>query len=258
MKTGKRAVRLLQAFAQASALGLALTFTGAGMAGASPAADTPPAPDSISTQTGAAANEDRTIRLSGEINTDNALAVIDRLRALSAADPRAEIVLRIDSPGGDVNQGLAIADAMASIPNDIRTVCEGEADSMAAFLLTQGTPGKREALPHCEIMLHQLSWSASGKVTDMAINTEWAQKQRALMDRMIAARSGWSQQFIHDLTERDLYLTADEAKQMGFIDRVLPPARHDRPPALRPVVPPHFCSEGRDHLRVCSPRSAPN
>jgi ATP-dependent Clp protease protease subunit len=252
MNTGTRALRLMQSFARAGALGFALTVAAAGIA----AADAPPEPGDTVSDTGTAA-ADRTVSLNGEVNLSSATAVIDRLRALSAADPHADITLRINSGGGDVNQGLAIADVMSSIPNDIRTVCEGNADSMAALLLVMGAPGKREALPSCEIMLHQLSWSAQGKVTDLNINTSWGNHQRAVMDRLLASRSGGSQEFIHQLTERDLYLSAAEAKQMGFIDRVLPAAKN-YPPPPRPSLPDNFCNEGRAHLFICRPPIPPN
>jgi ATP-dependent Clp protease protease subunit len=244
MDKGKRAVRLLQSFARASALGMALVFGAAGLA----SADTPPAPDSVSDN--AATASGRTIRLSGEITRDVATDIVDKLRALSEADPHAEIVMRINSVGGEVNQGLAIADTMASIPNDIRTVCEGEADSMAAFLLAMGTPGKREALPHCEVMIHQPSGGSQGKNTDMNIDTELGNRQRAIMDSMLAARTGWSQQFIHDLTERDLYLSTAEAKDLGLIDTILP-ARAAPAPSRLPQVPASLCSSDRNYLIVC-------
>jgi len=197
---------------------------------------------------------DRTIRLTGSINKATAVAVIDKMLELSKEDPRADIELRINSPGGVVSDGLAILDVMKSLPNDVRTVCEGEAQSMAAFILSAGTPGKRFAYPNCEIMFHQPSWGETGQITDMQITTAQGNVSKDRLNKILAENSGWPENVIRDLLERNFYPNADEAKQMGFIDQIINDPRPDPAAAPKTQLPNGFCDNpGRRHLHICRP-----
>lgn len=196
----------------------------------------------------------RTVRLSGNITPSVAEKVITKLLELSRQDPEADIELRINSGGGSVVAGMAIYDVMKSLPNDIRTVCEGEAQSMAAFLLSAGAQGKRYTYPNCEIMYHQPSWGVNGQITDMDVITAQGNASKDAMIRIIAEDSGWSEDFIRNLLERNFYPTAKEAKEMGFVDHIIRDQNPDpaAPPKFR--LPDGFCDNpGRRYIDECRP-----
>lgn len=210
---------------------------------------------SAATPTRDAAMEDRrwTVRLTGSIDTSNAIQVINQLRALSAEDPTREITLRIHSGGGEVTAGLAIYDVMQRLPNDIRTVCEGQAQSMAFVLLAAGTPGKREVLPHCTLMAHQVAAGVRGRITDMRIDFDDIEKANTQLLSALSRHTGWSLTQLEALMQRDLILTPEEAIRMNFVDAVREPIKVASPNRA-PEIPANFCDKPeRSYLSVCKP-----
>ncbi|MCD8498345.1 MAG: ATP-dependent Clp protease proteolytic subunit [Alphaproteobacteria bacterium] len=192
-----------------------------------------------------------TVRLTGAIDRDSAIRVINQLKALSAKDPHHEITLRINSAGGGVVAGFSIYDVMQRLPNDIRTVCEGEAQSMAFVLLSAGTPGKREVLPHCTLMAHQVSGGVRGRVTDLPVDYQDLLKLNDQLVGILSRHSGWSMNHLKDFMQRDLILTPEEAIAMNFIDQVRQPSK--QPEINRaPVLPEKFCDKTeRSYIDVC-------
>lgn len=168
--------------------------------------------------------KDRIIMLSGEINDYTANIVVAQLLFLAAEDPDKDINLYINSPGGSVTAGFAIFDTMNYIKCDVSTICIGMAASMGAFLLSGGTKGKRFALPNSEIMIHQPSGGARGQATEIQIVAENILKTKKKLNEILAANTGRSYEEIARDTERDNYMTAQEAKEYGLIDEIL--ARH--------------------------------
>jgi len=195
----------------------------------------------------------RTIRLTGRVEKESAVKVIDQLRLLSEMDPTAEITLIIHSNGGSVASGLAIYDAIQSIPNDVRTVCEGPVMSMGAFLLSVGTQGKREANPNCQIMYHQTSGGNTGKTADREISTAEAKRLYGQMLSILSQHTGWSEEDLEALMDHNLYLGAEEAKDMGFIDTIIEPVKALPSVSPRTDLPPGFCdADERRHIRLCN------
>ena len=148
-------------------------------------------------------------------------AIIAQLLFLEADDPDKDISLYINSPGGSVTAGLAIFDTMNYIKPDVSTVCLGMAASMGAFLLAAGAKGKRFALPNSEIMIHQPMGGASGQATDIAIHAEHILRTRETLNKILAERTGQSLEKIKQDTERDNFMTAEQAKAYGLVDEVM-------------------------------------
>lgn len=164
--------------------------------------------------------EDRIVFLSGEIDDAVANTVVAQLIYLEAKDPSKDINLYINSPGGSVSAGLAIYDTMNYIKCDVSTICIGMAASMGAFLLSSGTKGKRFALPNSEIMIHQPLGGAQGQASDIKIVADHILKTKQKLNRILAANSGKSIEQIEADTDRDNYLSAQEALDYGLIDKV--------------------------------------
>jgi len=164
---------------------------------------------------------DRIIMLSEEVNDTSASLVVAQLLYLEAQDPDRDIQLYINSPGGSVTSGMAIYDTMQYIKADVSTICIGMAASMGAFLLAAGAPGKRFALPNSEIMIHQPLGGMQGQVTDITIHAERMQKIKKTLNGILAERTGKPLEQIMQDTERDHFLTAEEACAYGLIDKVI-------------------------------------
>ncbi len=164
---------------------------------------------------------DRIIMLSEEVNDTTASLVVAQLLYLEAQDPDKDIQFYINSPGGSVTAGLAIYDTMQYIKADVSTICIGMAASMGAFLLSAGTKGKRIALPNAEIMIHQPSGGSQGQATEIRIQAEQILKIRRQLNEILAANTGKSVEQIELDTERDHYMTAQEAMEYGLIDKVI-------------------------------------
>ena len=165
--------------------------------------------------------KDRIIFLGEEVNDVTASLVVAQLLFLEAEDPNKDISLYINSPGGSVTAGMAIYDTMNYIKCDVSTICLGMAASMGAFLLSGGAKGKRFALPNAEIMIHQPSGGAQGQATEINIAAEHILKTRKKLNEILAANTGRSYEEIARDTERDNYMTAQEAKEYGLIDEIL-------------------------------------
>ena len=164
---------------------------------------------------------DRIIFLSEEVNDTTASLIVAQLLYLEAQDPDKDIQFYINSPGGSVTAGMAIYDTMQYIKCDVATICVGMAASMGAFLLSAGTKGKRMALPNAEIMIHQPSAGTQGQITDMAIHMKRLETIKARMNRILAENTGKSVEEVTAACERDNFMTSEEAKEFGIIDRVL-------------------------------------
>ncbi len=165
--------------------------------------------------------KDRIIFLGEEVNDVSASIVVAQLLFLEAEDPEKDIHLYINSPGGSVTAGLAIYDTMQYIKCDVETICIGMAASMGAFLLSGGTKGKRFALPNAEIMIHQPSGGAQGQATEIKIAAEHILKTRQKLNQIMAENTGQPLDVISVDTERDNFMSADEAKAYGLIDEVI-------------------------------------
>ena len=164
---------------------------------------------------------DRIVFLSDEVNDVTASLVVAQLLFLEAQDPDKDISLYINSPGGSVSSGFAIYDTMNYIKCDVSTICMGMAASMGAFLLAGGTRGKRMALPNSTIMIHQPSGGAQGQATEINIVAEQILKTRQRLNEILAANTGKPLEIIAQDTERDNYMTAQEAKEYGLVDKVI-------------------------------------
>ncbi len=164
---------------------------------------------------------DRIIFLGGPIDDNVANIVIAQLLFLENEDPKKDIKLYINSPGGSVAAGLAIYDTMQHIKPDVSTICVGMAASMGAFLLAGGTKGKRFALPNSEVMIHQPHGGAEGQATDIEISARQILKIRARLNDMLAKNTGQKVAQIEKDVERDNYMSADEAKKYGIVDEIV-------------------------------------
>ncbi|MBO5439325.1 MAG: ATP-dependent Clp endopeptidase proteolytic subunit ClpP [Clostridia bacterium] len=165
--------------------------------------------------------EDRIVFLCDEVNDVTASLVVAQLLFLEAQDPDKDINLYINSPGGSVSAGLAIYDTMNFIKCDVSTTCIGMAASMGAFLLSSGAKGKRYALPNSEIMIHQPLGGARGQATDIKIHADHILRTRSRLNTILSANTGKSLEEIERDTERDNFLTADEAAAYGLVDKVI-------------------------------------
>ena len=165
--------------------------------------------------------KDRIIFLGEEVNDVTASLTVAQLLFLEAEDPAKDIQLYINSPGGSVSAGMAIYDTMQYIKCDVSTICLGLAASMGAFLLAGGAKGKRYALPNATIMIHQPSGGAQGQATEIQIAAEHILKTKKTLNEILAANTGQPYEVIARDTERDNYMTADEAKEYGLIDGVV-------------------------------------
>ena len=164
---------------------------------------------------------DRIVFLSEEVNDVTASLVVAKLLYLEAQDPDKEIQFYINSPGGSITAGMAIYDTMNYIKCDVSTICIGMAASMGAFLLTAGKKGKRLALPNSEIMIHQPLGGMQGQATDMKIHAEHILRVRDRMNRLMSEATGQPIEVIRRDTERDNFMTAQEALEYGLIDKVI-------------------------------------
>ncbi len=165
--------------------------------------------------------EDRIIFLSEEVNDVTASLVVAQMLFLESEDPGKDINFYINSPGGSVTAGLAIYDTMQFVKCDVSTTCIGMAASMGAFLLAGGTKGKRYVLPNAEVMIHQPSGGARGQASDIKIVAEQILKTRQKLNEILAANTGQPLEKIAEDTERDNYLSAEEAKAYGLVDEII-------------------------------------
>ena len=165
--------------------------------------------------------KERVVFLVGEVNDQTANLVIAQLLFLESENPEKDISLYINSPGGSVTAGMAIFDTLKFIKPDVSTVCMGQACSMGAFLLAGGAKGKRFALPNSKIMIHQPLGGTQGQATDIEIHAREILKTREQLNKILAERSGQPLEKIQNDTERDYYMTAEEAATYGLIDKVL-------------------------------------
>ena len=164
---------------------------------------------------------DRIIVLSDEVNDATASIVIAQLLFLEGQDSTKDISLYINSPGGSVSAGLAIYDTMQYIKCDVSTICMGMAASMGAFLLSSGAKGKRYALPNAEIMIHQPLGQARGQATEILIHSDHIKHTRDRLNKILSENCGQPLEIIEKDTERDNFMTADQAAEYGLIDKVL-------------------------------------
>lgn len=164
---------------------------------------------------------DRIVFLADEVNDVTASLVVAQLLYLEAADPDKDISLYINSPGGSVTAGMAIFDTMNFIKCDVSTICVGMAASMGAFILAAGTKGKRFALPNSEVMIHQPLGGMQGQATDIKIHADHILRTRDTINRILSERTGKSLEVITRDTDRDNFMSAEQAKDYGIIDEVI-------------------------------------
>ena len=165
--------------------------------------------------------KERIIFLADEVNDQTASLVVAQLLFLESEDPNKDIQLYINSPGGSVTAGMAIYDTMNYIKGDVSTICIGMAASMGAFLLSSGAKGKRLALPNAEVMIHQPSGGAKGQATEIQIVAENILKTKKKLNEILAANTGQTVEKIAEDTERDNFMSAEEAKAYGLIDEIV-------------------------------------
>ena len=165
--------------------------------------------------------KDRIIMLSGEVNDQVASSIVAQMLFLEAEDPEKDIYFYINSPGGVVTAGMAIFDTMNYIRPDVTTICIGQAASMGAFLLSSGEKGKRYALPHARIMIHQPLGGAQGQATDIAIQAEEILRMKKELNSILAKNTGQSVKQVEKDTDRDNFMSAKESMDYGMIDEVL-------------------------------------
>lgn len=165
--------------------------------------------------------DDNIIMLDGEVTDESASLCVAQLLYLSAKDDAKDINMYINSPGGSVSAGLAIIDTMNLIPNDVNTIATGLAASMGAMILLSGTKGKRNALPHAEVMVHQPLGGAQGQATDIAIRANHILRTRETLYSMMSDATGKNIDEIAEACERDNFLTAEEARDFGLIDHII-------------------------------------
>lgn len=164
---------------------------------------------------------DRIVMLNEEVNMNTASLVVAQLLYLEGQDASKDISLYINSPGGSVTDGLAIYDTMQYIKCDVSTICMGMAASMGAFLLAAGAKGKRYALPNCDIMIHQPSGGAKGQATDINIHAQHILKTKEKLNKILSEKTGKPYEVIAADTERDNFMSAEEAKNYGIIDKII-------------------------------------
>ena len=165
--------------------------------------------------------KDRIIFLGEEVNETSASLVVAQLLFLESEDPSKDVHLYINSPGGVITAGMAIYDTMNYIKCDVSTICIGMAASMGAFLLAGGAKGKRYALPNAEVMIHQPSGGAQGQATEIQITAEWILRTKKKMNEILAANTGQPVEKIAADTERDKWMTAQEALDYGIVDHII-------------------------------------
>jgi ATP-dependent Clp protease, protease subunit len=165
--------------------------------------------------------KDRIIMLSGEVNDPVASSIVAQMLFLEAEDPQKDIYFYINSPGGVITSGMAIYDTMNYIRPDVSTICIGQAASMGAFLLSSGAKGKRYALPHARIMIHQPLGGAQGQATDIEIQAKEILRMKAELNEILAANCGQTVKKLEKDTDRDNFMSAAEAVTYGIIDEVL-------------------------------------
>lgn len=165
--------------------------------------------------------KDRIIILSEEVNDVTASLIVAQMLFLEGEDPDKDINFYINSPGGSITSGMAIYDTMQFIKCDVSTICVGLAASMGAFLLSAGEKGKRFALPNSEIMIHQPSGGARGQATDVKIHADWIIKTRSKLNEILAGITGKDIEIIERDTERDNFMSAQEAVDYGLVDKIL-------------------------------------
>lgn len=161
------------------------------------------------------------IFLGGAINDDVANIIIAQLLFLQSEDPKKDITMYVNSPGGHVTAGLAIVDTMNNIKNDVSTVCVGIAASMGAIILSSGAKGKRFALPNSEVMIHQPLGGTEGQASDIEINAKHIIKTRETLNKMLSKNTGQTITKIEKDADRDFFMSADEAKKYGIVDKVV-------------------------------------
>lgn len=164
---------------------------------------------------------DRIVMLNEDVNSASAGVIVAQLLYLEGQDPEKDIALYINSPGGVITDGMAIYDTMQYIKCDVSTICIGMAASMGAFLLAAGAKGKRFALPNSEIMIHQPSGGAQGQATDISIHANHILRTKKKLNQILAERTGQPLEVVERDTERDNFMTAQEALDYGLIDRVI-------------------------------------
>ena len=169
--------------------------------------------------------KERIIFLGEEVNDASASVIVAQMLFLESEDPEKDIHLYINSPGGSVSAGMAIYDTMQYIKCDVSTICVGLAASMGAFLLASGAKGKRRALPNAEIMIHQPLGGARGQATDIAIQANQILKIKKKMNTILSERTGQPIEKVREDTERDHYMSSEEALAYGLIDEVIPARR---------------------------------
>lgn len=169
--------------------------------------------------------KERIVFLNGPVDTQSANLIIAQLLHLAYEDPKKDIQFYINSPGGSVYDGLAIYDTMQYIKPDVQTICVGLAASMGAYLLSSGIKGKRFALPHSKVMIHQPSSGTEGRVTDMKIDLEEAIRTKQQLNELFAQNTGQQLEKIEADVERDFWMSAPEARNYGIVDSVLSKAR---------------------------------
>ncbi len=165
--------------------------------------------------------KDRIVMLSGEVNDQSASTIVAQLLFLEAEDPEKDIYFYINSPGGVITAGMSIFDTMNYIKPDVSTICIGQAASMGAFLLSSGAKGKRYSLPNSRIMIHQPSGGAQGQSTDIQIQAKEIQRMKDDLNAILAENTGQKVTKIAEDTERDNFMSAEEAKKYGMIDEVI-------------------------------------
>ncbi len=244
-----------------------LTSVGAWAVPEAKAGDSPAAPEQSATLKTAANNNFKnaeigtnphwTIRLSGSVDQAKAEQVNDRLRALNKEDPTREITMIINSSGGSATNAMAIYDTMQSISNDVRTVCEGNAMSMAAMLLAGGTPGKRQAYQSCEIMLHEISTNIGGRLSNIKTWGEDADRSNEKKIDVLHRHTGLSKEDLRAMMIVDIPTTSTkEAQAMGLIDSIIPSKPMES--AAPRKLPDDFCNAPeRQQLRVCPSPTKP-
>ncbi|MGM0520270.1 MAG: ATP-dependent Clp endopeptidase proteolytic subunit ClpP [Campylobacterota bacterium] len=170
--------------------------------------------------------KDRIIMLSGEVNDQVASTIVAQLLFLEAEDPDKDIYLYVNSPGGVITSGMSIYDTMNYIKPDVCTICVGQAASMGAFLLSSGVKGKRYALPNSRIMIHQPLGGAQGQATDIQIQAKEIQRMKDTLNRIISEQTGQDLETVEKDTDRDNFMSAEEAYKYGLIDEVI--SRHSK------------------------------
>jgi ATP-dependent Clp protease protease subunit len=178
--------------------------------------------------------KDRIIFLQGEVDDDSANLIVAQMLFLQFDDPKADIHLYINSPGGSVTAGMSIYDTMRYVTCDVATYCIGMAASMAATLLAAGTKGKRNILPHAEVMIHQVLGGARGAATDIEIRTRHLLRTKKIMNEILSHLTGQPLERVERDTDRDNFMTAREALEYGLVDQVL----ERLPPGQIPVRAP--------------------